>query len=317
MLAFLQTHTVKKRDVASAENTDDTSDHTEQDECPNMASNNLADSYVYVLFRADGTPFYVGKGRNGRWLQHEQDAKRGVRSHKANIIRRMLADGLLEIPKVKIAEGLTHEESVAYEIAFIDAIGRRPRGPLVNLTEGGEGMPDPSQETREKLRAAKLGTTLSAEGRAKLSAAKLGKFPSVEVRAKMSVAAKGRTISIKQRANISAFFRGKPLSPEHRAKLREARIGFSHSAEARAKMSTAKLGKTGRPQSVESRVKLRAARLGKPLSDEHRAKLVIAWQRRRARQALSVSFRSGKDIVHAGGACKAVHASGGGASGVG
>jgi hypothetical protein len=45
----------------------------------------LPDFYVYVLFRLDGEPFYVGKGRGRRWKFHATTAIREL-SHKAAII---------------------------------------------------------------------------------------------------------------------------------------------------------------------------------------------------------------------------------------
>lgn len=41
------------------------------------------DYYIYVLFRLNGVPFYLGKGRRNRWHYHEQHAIAGG-SHKDN-----------------------------------------------------------------------------------------------------------------------------------------------------------------------------------------------------------------------------------------
>src|SRR5207237_9772592 len=46
--------------------------------------------YIYVLRRADGTPFYVGKGTGGRCLNQLRDALNTSRlSRKPNIIRQL------------------------------------------------------------------------------------------------------------------------------------------------------------------------------------------------------------------------------------
>jgi hypothetical protein len=66
--------------------------------------------YVYILFREDGRPFYVGKGSNGRSLEHEREARRGV-GRRFSIIRKMQALGL-DLPKIKLHQGLT--EAVAH-----------------------------------------------------------------------------------------------------------------------------------------------------------------------------------------------------------
>src|SRR3954465_7299898 len=78
-----------------------------------------------------------------------------------------------------------------------------------------------SPETREKIRAARIGKKHTAEARAKMSESKKGKSP-------------------------------KPFSPEHRVRLSESHKGKSHSPESRAKMSETKKGK---PLSPETRTK--------------------------------------------------------------
>lgn len=177
--------------------------------------------YVYVLFCEDGRPFYVGKGQGRRWLVHETDARAGKCGHRSEIIRRMFALGFHEIPKIKVHKRLTEARAHEYEQILIGAIGRRPFGPLVNLTDGGEGMSDPSPEIRTKLRARWR-----------------GKKHSPETKAKMSAAARGRKLSPETLAKLSAFARSR--SSEHRAKIGTANRGRKHSAETRAKMSAAR-----------------------------------------------------------------------------
>lgn len=89
----------------------------------------LTDFYVYVLFRETGVPFYVGKGRGDRWTGHEKEAVAGAQNYRHRVIRKMQVSGL-EIPKVKVHEGLTEQIAHAYEIALIAAIGRGKNGPL-------------------------------------------------------------------------------------------------------------------------------------------------------------------------------------------
>jgi hypothetical protein len=253
-----------------------------------------ADFYVYVLFRADGRPFYVGKGRRDRWLCHERDIRKMIPSHnhrKDAIIRQMLSAGLAEVPKIKIHEGLTERCASAYEIALIAAIGRAPDGLLVNLTAGGEGISGyssnrgrvASPETRAKISAANRGRVHSPETRAKMSA----KIMTAEQRAKISAAHRGRRPSPQTIAASIAARRNKPMSEkqrknleapkfgsqEHRAKLRAKQLGVSPSVATRAKLRRANLGKT---MDAEVRAKLRAFNLGKMLTSEHRAKIAAS-----------------------------------------
>lgn len=108
--------------------------------------------YVYILRRADGTPFYVGKGIGYRVLQHETESRLTRRDHKLNTLRQMAANGeqvLYEIDSVF----RTHGEAIRREIALIAAIGRvRDGGTLTNLTAGGEGIVDVSPEVKERHR---------------------------------------------------------------------------------------------------------------------------------------------------------------------
>ena len=56
-----------------------------------------------------------------------------------------------EVPIVKLQTGLTNEQALENEKTLIAAIGREAYGgPLVNLTDGGEGI-NPSPITRKKL----------------------------------------------------------------------------------------------------------------------------------------------------------------------
>lgn len=54
--------------------------------------------YVYLLFRPDGRPFYVGKGVKFRALEHEAEARRHhpygeSNPFKCNVIRKIIRDG--------------------------------------------------------------------------------------------------------------------------------------------------------------------------------------------------------------------------------
>lgn len=98
------------------------------------------DFYVYALFRMDREePFYVGKGRGDRLNDHLKYPHRGENRHKSNIIRKCAAAGI-EIQTRKLREGLSEEVAYQAEIEEIARIGRRPHGPLVNRTDGGEGF---------------------------------------------------------------------------------------------------------------------------------------------------------------------------------
>lgn len=97
--------------------------------------------YVYVLFDAFAVPRYVGKGKGNRWLQHEH--RLDPNNHAKNdFIQRTLCS-IGEVPKVKICGDLLEHEAFEIEHAMIKAIGRSPKGPLVNRTDKRNG---PSSE---------------------------------------------------------------------------------------------------------------------------------------------------------------------------
>jgi hypothetical protein len=87
--------------------------------------------YVYVIFRPDGSPCYVGKGKGNRW--------RRLRRRRNPRLERIIAKGARELPIIKIREGLTEAQAFEVEVALIAAIGRGKNGPLVNMTDGGDG----------------------------------------------------------------------------------------------------------------------------------------------------------------------------------
>ncbi len=115
------------------------------------------DFYVYVLldtrrpgnfqygrFTFDYEPFYVGKGKGRRDISHfrlgninkDLNLKKNLkRIHK---IRKILELGLP--PKVvRIKTNATEQVAFKLECRAIEIIGRGSKGPLCNLTDGGEG----------------------------------------------------------------------------------------------------------------------------------------------------------------------------------
>jgi hypothetical protein len=196
--------------------------------------------YVYALYRditCSGKPFYIGKGTGNRW----QKSCRGNQKH--NPIKHNICANLTRehgcVPKMKLAEALTETEAHALEVSLIRDIGRYPHGPLVNLTDGGDGVSNPSPSTRAKMSAFHSGKIVSAETRALQSAARTGTRRSAETRKKMSAANRTRKVTKETRAKLRAANIGKKASAETRAKMSRARSGKKHSPRARANMIAA------------------------------------------------------------------------------
>ena len=96
------------------------------------------DCYVYIIFDKNGLPLYVGSGRGNRWL------------HMGN-----------DVPKVKIHRNLSRKTAFKYELALINAIGRKEDGgPLIN---GRQGVRELSPETKAKISAKLKGRSKPAK----------------------------------------------------------------------------------------------------------------------------------------------------------
>ena len=127
--------------------------------------------YTYTYFYND-VPIYVGKGKENRYRDHFNNKTR-----LGNFLCKRLREGLRLVPDITYFEN--EKEALDYEIELISFYGRDDTGTgtLFNLTEGGEGISGliHTEETRQKIRDAILGKTLSVETKRKMSEAKLGK----------------------------------------------------------------------------------------------------------------------------------------------
>ena len=195
--------------------------------------------YTYVhLKETTGEPFYVGKGKDDRAYE-----KRGRNRYWRNVVAKH--GHTVQI----LRECDSEDEAFAYEVSLI-AQYRSMGYPLVNMTDGGDGLRNPSPETRARISEALKGHRPTPEARARNSEAQKKASARPETRARRSEASKGRSPWIKgrshtpeTRARISEAHNGRSLSPETRAKLSEAHKGRSHTPEARARMREAMSGR--------------------------------------------------------------------------
>lgn len=172
--------------------------------------------FVYTLIGPGGIPFYVGMTKNKyRPTSHIRNNK-DTRSPlvKARIRQILEAEGKVEIKIVK--NFISQTRAFVCEAKTIKLFGRTPRGPLLNLTDGGAGT---------------CGLIATAAAKANMSKASLGKSKSNQ-----------HCKNIKNGLRKSKAFKeyhARPKSDETRAKIRAIHLGRKRPLEMRMKIAAA------------------------------------------------------------------------------
>jgi Ni/Co efflux regulator RcnB len=201
--------------------------------------------YVYAhCVTGESTPFYIGKGKGNRAYDIKGRSKFWSRKAKNGFT------------VIFLHSNLTESESLLLEIDTIRFYGRRDNGTgcLVNHTDGGDGLINPSQETRKKI-----------------GDANKERFKDVEFRKKFSQAQKNKVIKESTKNKMSQFQTNRFKSIEERNVLKKLSQDAWDSPELRKKQSEL-ISKKHR-ENPEIAEKIRQYRLGKTLSDESRRKL--------------------------------------------
>lgn len=146
--------------------------------------------YTYLLINPiSKKPFYVGKGKDQRYLSHFKEAitGKGTNKHKINTIKKILAaDKEVIIEMIYVSDN--EAKCFAKEVELIKQHGRRSNksGILTNLTDGGEGVSgaDFSKANRKSMVGEKnpmFGKPRSREVREKISETRRKKLASGEI----------------------------------------------------------------------------------------------------------------------------------------
>jgi hypothetical protein len=142
--------------------------------------------YTYAYLREDGTPYYIGKGKNYR--VYNNGGKPCCRPPTKDRI-------------IILKSNLTEEDAHKHEIYMINVFGRKDIGTgiLRNKTNGGEGKSGwvPSQETKIKLKEANLGRKHSKKTCEKMSKTRIGHLVNKQTREKIANSLCKRTYIMK------------------------------------------------------------------------------------------------------------------------
>jgi len=116
-----------------------------------------AGKYKYGSYEFDFEPFYVGKGKDKRWYDHIKYNKH-YNKFIYKKIKKILKEGFDIndiISKIKFINNIQEHKSFEIEKELIKEIGRFDvgNGPLLNMTNGGEGVSGKivSEKTKKKL----------------------------------------------------------------------------------------------------------------------------------------------------------------------
>lgn len=169
--------------------------------------------YIYQDLKFDYEPFYVGQGKNNRCYS---GLKNGGSFYKRNKINKIFSDGFEPVVK-KIYENIDFEIAVKLEIDTIKKIGRKDinKGPLVNLTDGGEGTRNISKIIKNRLAKERTGSKRTEKSREKMRLARKKYFEKGN-----TTWNKGKSWSDDMRKKLTnKSFLGRSFTEEHRNKI--------------------------------------------------------------------------------------------------
>lgn len=272
-------------------------------------------AYLYIWFKPDWSPFYVGIGKTA----HRWDPVKAKAKDRNSMCFSILQKYGVENIKVQRLYFDTWEEAAIAERSLISCFGRIDNGGvLANFTDGGEGNVNPPKEEREKKRQALLNPNhpmrnshIKLNTDPEIKAKRVAALRSPEVQAKIKfklndpLAKEKRLLTLRktiasQEYQARLALRKKPTkakkTPEELSKIRSNNMQKLNSRKdfndirLDALKKAAKAISAGVISSMDKRLRTMQtpevqAKLRKPKSLEHKEKLAAAkkgwWAKRK------------------------------------
>jgi septum formation inhibitor MinC len=194
--------------------------------------------YVYDNDVFNYEPFYIGKGCANRKYVHIKYGNK-YNNHLNRKIRKIKKTINSNPIIITYKEMLSEREALFIEKQLIKNIGRSDLklGPLCNLTDGGDGISNISNETRNKMVIS--AKNMSYEKRQKINITHKGRKFSLEARNNMSVSKQGHFVSQSTKNKLKEAW--KNMTNEHKEKM-TGHKGIKHSDQTKKKISESKKG---------------------------------------------------------------------------